>query len=55
MVRKISCVHNFNKPHSISVRISAELQGRIEHCQRQKKISRSDVVRDALRHYFSTK
>ena len=53
-MKNISNVHNFKHPHSISVRISPELFHRIEHIRRRKRLSRSDVVRDALRHYFST-
>jgi metal-responsive CopG/Arc/MetJ family transcriptional regulator len=55
MIKKTACVNNYKKHPSISVRISPELYGCIERCREKKRLSRSDVVRDALRHYFATK
>jgi len=55
MSQKLPSENNFRKAHVISARMSPEMNKHVESYRKMKKLSRADIVRDALRHYFVAK
>jgi metal-responsive CopG/Arc/MetJ family transcriptional regulator len=46
---------DFKKVRVISAHLSPELNGHVENYRDMHNLSRADIVREALRHYFSAK
>ncbi|MCK4563572.1 MAG: ribbon-helix-helix protein, CopG family [Verrucomicrobia bacterium] len=46
---------SFKKVRVISAHLSPELDGHVENYRDMHKLSRADIVREALRHYFAVK
>lgn len=55
MNQKPPSANNFKKTYVISARMSHEMNEHIENYREASQLSRADIVRDALRHYFAVK
>lgn len=55
MKLNLSFANDFKKNHAISARLSPELNEHVERYRKRHELSRADVVRDALRHFFACK